>query len=147
MASDFRTVSGDFLAAPQIGAADLAAAAEQGVRLVVNNRPDAEEPGQPASAEIEAAAREAGLAYAHIPIDHRGFSAEHVEALHAAIAAAPGKTLAYCRSGTRSTLLWALMRAKYGDEALEAIADAAAQAGYDVRPVWAPMRTLRDAPR
>jgi uncharacterized protein (TIGR01244 family) len=66
--SDFRRVTDDFTTAPQISIADVAEAARQGFRTVINNRPDDEEPGQPSSAEIEAAARAAGLAYFHIPV-------------------------------------------------------------------------------
>ncbi|MEL7030031.1 MAG: sulfur transferase domain-containing protein, partial [Pseudomonadota bacterium] len=74
MQSQFRTLAPDFAVAPQISQQDVAAAAADGVVLIVNNRPDGEEPGQPAGAEIEAAARAAGVAYAAIPVDHRGFS-------------------------------------------------------------------------
>lgn len=108
---------------------DIAAA---GVTMVVNNRPDGEEPGQPPAAEIEAAARAAGLGYAHIPIAS-GMKPEDVVAMmDAMIEAGEGKLLAFCKSGTRSTFLWALTRQQQG-VAAEEIVSSAAGAGYELR--------------
>ena len=118
--------------AGQIAPADLAAAARQGFAGVVNNRPDDEEYGQPAGADLQAAAEAAGLAYAAIPVDHRGFSREQVTAMAAVLDAAAGPVLAFCRSGTRSANLWALAEASRGGDA-HAIVAAAAAGGYDVR--------------
>ena len=115
----------------QIVPADLSPLADRGIRLLVNNRPDGEEPGQPASAEIEAAARAAGLDYRHIPISG-DFPAIRVEAMAQALEQGP--VLAYCRSGTRSTWLWALARASRGAEP-ERLIRQAAEAGYDLRPL------------
>jgi uncharacterized protein (TIGR01244 family) len=120
------------LVAPrQIRPADLPGIAAQGIRLIVNNRPDGEEPGQPTSAGIEAAARTAGLQYRHIPIAG-GFPAERVEAMAEALESGP--VLAFCRSGTRSTCLWALARSSRGADAATLIRRAA-EAGYDLRPL------------
>jgi uncharacterized protein (TIGR01244 family) len=117
----------------QLQASDLAAAVARGVTMIVNNRPDGEETGQPPAAEIEAAARAAGLQYAHIPISAE-FSADKVAAMSAALAEAEGLALLFCRSGTRSTYLWALARAREG--ALpEALLGNAARAGYNLRPI------------
>ncbi|HEY1605367.1 MAG TPA: TIGR01244 family sulfur transferase [Allosphingosinicella sp.] len=118
-------------ASGQIAPADVAKAAEAGIRTIVNNRPDGEEPGQPTSAEIEAAAKAAGLDYRHIPVAG-GFSQAQVEAMAEALETGPA--LAFCRSGTRSTYLWALARARQG-EAADAILRAAAEAGFDLRPI------------
>jgi uncharacterized protein (TIGR01244 family) len=122
-----------FVARRQLTPADIPALAAAGIRLIVNNRPDGEEPGQPASAEIEAAARAAGLDYRHIPIAG-GFPPERVEAMAQALEQGP--VLAFCRSGTRSTFLWALARAARGAPAEESVA-AAAAAGYDLAPLRA----------
>jgi len=132
--SDFRTLNDTVLASPQITLEDVAIAKAQGVSLIVNNRPEGESADQTPGDAIEAAARAAGMEYLAIPITHAGFSLPQVDALVQALGEADGKVLAYCRSGTRSTLLWALARAKAGD-APEAIAAAAAEAGYDVSPV------------
>lgn len=132
----FRTLDDTILVAGQITPDDIAAAAAQGVTYVINNRPDDEQPGQPAGAEIEAAAKAAGMGYAAIPITHAGFSENQVAAMREALEEAPGKVLAFCRSGTRSTLVWALARARMGDDAATLSAKAKA-AGYDLSPVRA----------
>ena len=132
--SDFRTLTEGVLVAPQIAVDDLEAAAARGVTLVINNRPDGEAEDQPPGATIEAAARAAGLDYRAIPIGGGGFSAPQIEAMAAALDEADGSVLAFCRSGTRSTLLWALARASRG-EAPEALAERAAAAGYDLAPI------------
>ena len=119
--------------APQILPAQIPAIAAAGIATVVNNRPDGEEPGQPASAEIEAAAKAAGLGYRHIPVAG-GFSEGQVGAMADALAAGP--VLAFCKSGTRSTFLWALAEAQGGADADELAAKAAA-AGYDLTPIRA----------
>ena len=120
------------LVAPrQIIPGDLPDLVAQGIRLVVNNRPDGEEPGQPASAEIEAAAHAAGLDYLHVPVAG-GFPPSAVEAMAEALDHGP--VLAFCRSGTRSTFLWALARASRGADA-ETLIRRAAEAGYDLRPL------------
>jgi uncharacterized protein (TIGR01244 family) len=131
----FRTLTDSLLVAPQISLADVAEAKAQGVTLIINNRPDGEEPSAPQGDVIEAAALEAGMAYVAIPVTHAGFSLPQIEAMVAALAkAGEGKTLAYCRSGTRSTLLWALAQAKAGMHPGE-IAARAESAGYDVAPI------------
>ena len=130
-ASLFRQVTEDFWAAPQITPADVALAAELGVALILNNRPDAEEPGQPTGAEIKAAAEAAGLAYAEVPVDRTGLTMEHLDAVDAAREETPGRMLAFCRSGTRSTNLWAFVEARRGAEVDEIVA-AAGNAGYNL---------------
>ncbi len=133
----FRKISDTFLAAPQISISDIAAAKELGVTTIINNRPDGEEPDAPQSAEIEAAAHAAGMNYAAIAVTHAGFSHPQIDAMNTALAKAEGgKVLAYCRSGTRSTLLWALAQAKSGMHPAE-IAARAESAGYDVTPIAA----------
>ncbi|HYG30563.1 MAG TPA: TIGR01244 family sulfur transferase [Allosphingosinicella sp.] len=119
----------------QVAPEDLPAIAAAGITLVVNNRPDGEEAGQPLSAEIEAAARAAGLDYRHIPIAG-GFNMDDVLAMADALDATEGKVLAFCRTGTRSTFLWALARSERG-EAADRIVAAAAAAGYDLAPIRA----------
>lgn len=131
----FRKLSDQVLASPQIDLADVAAAAAQGVTMIVNNRPEGESDDQTPGAEIEAAARAAGLAYVAIPVTHAVFSEGQVKAMAEALAG-EGRVLAYCRSGTRSTLLWALAEASRGSDP-EALAAQAAEAGYDIAPVRA----------
>lgn len=115
--------------APQILPEDVATAAGQGFRTIVNNRPDGESFDQPPGAEIAAACQAAGLNYVAIPIDHSGFNLDQVAAM--ADALAKGPVLAFCRSGTRSCNLWALAAAKAGADPM-AIVEAAGQGGYNV---------------
>jgi uncharacterized protein (TIGR01244 family) len=118
----------------QITPDDIVAAKAQGFTTLVNNRPDGEQPGQPTGAEVEAAARENGLDYVAIPVDHSGFAEWQVTAMADALEQAPGPVLAFCRSGTRSTFLWALARGRLGDDGEELVTKAAA-AGYDISPI------------
>lgn len=124
----------NMLVSGQIAPEDVAALAAEGVAMIVNNRPDGEDPGQPEGAEIETAARAAGIEYRHVPVGSSGLSANQVQAMAEALEASTGQTLAFCRSGTRSTFLWALAKVKAGDNADEIVRKAAA-AGYDLTPI------------
>lgn len=130
----FRQITDTVYASPQIDTTSIAEAKALGVVRIINNRPEGESDDQTPGAAIEAAAREAGMDYVAIPVTHAGFSQGQVDAMQEALEGAEGPVLAYCRSGTRSTLLWALARAKAGDNPA-AIASKAAGAGYDVSPV------------
>lgn len=139
--SQFRKLSDTFYASPQITPQEISEAAAMGVALVVNNRPDGEAPDEPQGAAIEAAARAAGMDYLAIPITPGGFSESQVDQLQQALARASGPVLGYCRSGTRSTLLWSLAQARAGEDP-DTIAEAAEAVGYDVSPVRGAMEQL-----
>lgn len=132
--SDFRRIDDNVLASPQITVGDVAEAKALGVTLIVNNRPDGEAEDQTPGRDIEAAAKAAGMGYVAIPVSHAGFGPGQVEAMRAALDASEGPVLAYCRSGTRSTLLWALAEAKAGKNPT-VIASKAAGGGYDIAPI------------
>lgn len=117
----------------QIQPADVPRLKELGVAMIVNNRPDDEEAGQPSGTEIEAAARAAGIDYRAVPISH-GIGPSDAEAMEEAIDEAQGTILAYCRSGTRAALTWAVARRRQG-ASIEEIAEAASNAGVDLSPV------------
>jgi uncharacterized protein (TIGR01244 family) len=119
----------------QIAPHEVAALAEQhGVTMLVNNRPDGEEPGQPLAGDIEEAAAAAGIAYRFVPII-RGIGPADVEAMQEALGAAGGgKLLAFCRSGTRSALTWALARREEG-VAREEVEQRVSEAGFNVAPI------------
>jgi uncharacterized protein (TIGR01244 family) len=138
----FRKLTNTIYAAPQIGLSEIAEAAALGVTLVINNRPEDESDDQTPGAEIEAAARAAGMDYVAIPVTHSGFSEPQVQAMAAALEGATGGVLAYCRSGTRSTLLWALAEASQGGDP-DALTNMAAKAGYDVSPIRPLMDMLK----
>lgn len=137
----FRALTDRILASPQITVDDVSEAAARGVGLIINNRPEDESADQTPGDAIEAAARSAGIDYVAIPVTHAGFSEGQVKAMAAALASTDKPILAYCRSGTRSTLLWALAESSRG-KSPHALSAAAAQAGYDVTPVRAMMDML-----
>ena len=139
--SDFRKLTDTVFASPQITPAEVEEAARQGFTMIVNNRPDGEEPDQPDSASIESAALQAGLDYRAIPISGGAFGMSDVDEMARALAEASGPVLAFCRSGTRSTFLWSLAQAKAG-LAPDEIAGIASGAGYDVSPIRPTLETL-----
>jgi len=132
--AQFRRVTADFSVSPQIALADVAEAARVGFTLIVNNRPDGESPEQLAGAEIEAAARAGGLDYAYIPVVGRP-TPDQAQAVSRAIAATHGRTLAYCRSGNRSIMAWALGELAAGGHSRQQLISLAAEAGYDLSGV------------
>ena len=118
----------------QIHPDEVQALKELGVTLIVNNRPDNEDVGQPEGEDIEAAAKAAGIDYRHVPIA-RGMGPSDVEAMREAIhSAGDGKLFAFCRSGNRSTLAWAIARSEDGVPR-EELDRCASQAGFDLGPV------------
>jgi uncharacterized protein (TIGR01244 family) len=100
-------IASDVCVAPQLEPAAMAEAARAGFRSVVNNRPDFEGgPSQPTSAQIEAAARAAGLEYRHLPVNGAYQSPEEIAAFAKLLEELPHPVLAFCRSGARSTKLY-----------------------------------------
>jgi uncharacterized protein (TIGR01244 family) len=129
--TDFRHVTDDISVSPQISLADVEAAAAAGFRTLINNRPDGEDPAQPSSHEMEAAAREAGLAYFHIPV-RGGPTPEQVETTRKVLAEAARPVLAFCRSGTRSIITWSLSEAASGARSRDELIGLGRAAGYDL---------------
>jgi uncharacterized protein (TIGR01244 family) len=122
------------LVAGQIQPEDVPALKELGVTLIVNNRPDNEDEGQPEGDDIEAAAKAAGIDYRHVPIA-RGLGPSDVEAMREAMhSAGEGKLFAFCRSGNRSTLAWAVAKSEDG-ASREELERCASEAGFDLGPV------------
>jgi uncharacterized protein (TIGR01244 family) len=119
--------------AGQIRPEEVAGLVERGVTLIVNNRPDCEEPGQPLGLEIQEAASAAGIEYCSIPVI-RGVGPADAQAMNEAISSTDGKVLAFCRSGTRSALAWALAQGERG-LAREAIEQRLAAVGVDPTPI------------
>ncbi len=139
--TDFKQLSDSFWASPQIDTADVERARAEGFTHIVCNRPDDEAPGQPSAADIAAAAESCGMGFTSVPVGSAGFSLPQVDAMQDALDKGGGKVLAYCRSGTRSTLLWALAQAKGGAD-LEDIDRRAAAAGYNTAAIHPTMEML-----
>ncbi len=129
--TQFRPVTPEFAVSPQIAVDDVVTAKGLGFTLLINNRPDGESPDQPASAEIEAAAKSEGLSYAHIPVVGRP-TVDQVAEMSRVLAASNGKGLAYCRSGARSIMTWALGELGAGAKARDELIRLTSAAGYDL---------------
>ena len=122
--------------------ADIEALAQSGVHTIINNRPDGEDPGQLAAAEARRLAETLGVAYHHIPVTAATLSRDDVEAFAATLKGAAAPVVAHCRSGTRSTLLWALARLRDGADPFALVAEAARH-GIDIASLPAIASRLR----
>jgi uncharacterized protein (TIGR01244 family) len=107
MTLPLRQVAADVCVAPQLQPEAMAELARLGFRSVVNNRPDHEDPGQPTSAVMEAAARAAGLEYVHLPVQPSWQTPEEIARFAEVLVELPHPLVAFCRSGTRSGKLYA----------------------------------------
>ncbi|MCV2881483.1 bifunctional protein tyrosine phosphatase family protein/NAD(P)/FAD-dependent oxidoreductase [Actibacterium sp. XHP0104] len=136
---EIRQIAPSFAAAPQITVADVPAIAEAGYKTLICNRPDGEADDQTPAGEIAAAAREAGLEFRFVPIKPGVISDEVIDTFDEALKGCKGPILAYCRTGTRSSTLWALARSKMLSP--EAILNATGQAGYDLSGIRPRMET------
>ncbi len=132
--TQFLKVTDGFSVSPQITLADVAIAAEQGFVLLINNRPDGEDPSQPSSAQMQAAAEAAGLGYVHIPVVG-GPTPDQVEQVRQAIDQTDGPVLGFCRSGTRSIVTWSIGQALSGERSPAELIGLGAGAGYDLSSV------------
>lgn len=98
----------EFCVAPQLTPDTMAALAAAGFKTVINNRPDFEGgPDQPTSEQVRAAAEAAGLVYRHLPVQGGYQSPEEIAAMRAILDEVPTPVLAFCRSGARSSKLFA----------------------------------------
>ena len=129
-------------AAGKLDRKDIEALAEQGVRTIVNNRPDGEDPGQLPAAEARRLAEAHGIAYHHIPVTAASLSKADVDAFAQVLKTAPTPIVAHCRSGTRSTLLWALARMREGADPFALVAEARRH-GIDIAALPAIAARLR----
>jgi sulfide:quinone oxidoreductase len=127
---DIRPLDALLAASPQIALDDLPAIADAGYRSVISNRPDGEEPAQPSAANIRAAAEKAGLAFAHVPVVGGQIGDEDVAAFRRALDDLPKPVFGFCRTGTRTTTLWALSHAAEGRT--DDLISTAKTAGYDL---------------
>lgn len=127
---DIRPLSPAFAVSPQISVEDIPAIVAAGYTTIICNRPDSEVPPSHQAAAIGDAATAAGLQFVIIPVTHHGLNLEMVDSSKAAIDASEGPVLAYCASGTRSSIVWSLSQAK--DLPADEIIAATAAAGYDL---------------
>ena len=129
---NMREITESYSVSPQIDPADMADIAAAGVTLIIDNRPDAEIPPSHHGLVMAEAAKAAGIEFVHLPITHDTMTPDVIATQQAKIAGAEGKVVAYCASGTRSTVIWALGQAGTGDASVDQIIGAAARGGYDL---------------
>ena len=127
---DIRKVTDTFSVSPQIRPEDVRTLAKLGFSTIICNRPDDEEFGQPLYETVAAEAARHGLAVHHLPVTSGMFGPQHVTATEELLAGAQGKVFAYCRSGTRSVMLWAFQ--EVARRPREEVIALAAAAGYDL---------------
>ena len=128
---DLRKIDDTLSVTPQISIEDVEEAARLGFKTIVANRPDGEEPGQPSMADMEEAARKNGLDWVYMPVESGNITDQDVERFAPMLRDAKKPVLAFCRSGTRCTILWALTCARSQTPARE-IMEKARNAGYDI---------------
>jgi sulfide:quinone oxidoreductase len=128
---DLHKLNDDLTVAGQIDPAEIPLLAAQGIRSIICNRPDGEVPGQPPFSAVRQAAAEAGIRTLHLPVVSNAIGEEDVTSFGKALDELPKPILAYCRSGTRSAVLWSLSEAA-GGRSIQDILSKAAQAGYDL---------------
>jgi len=145
MAAELIPLSPGLSVTGRLERADIDALAQAGVRTIVNNRPDGEDPGQLPAAEARQLAEAHGIAYRHIPITAASLTRGDVDAFAEALRDADKPVVAHCRSGTRSTLLWALTRLREGADPLALIAEAARH-GIDIAGLPSVAARLRQMP-
>jgi len=127
---DIRTLTPTYSVSPQIDPTDMAAIAQAGFGTIICNRPNAEIPPSHHDEVMASAAKEAGLEFVILPVTHQSMTPELVAAQADVLAEASGPVLAYCASGTRSTIVWAMGQAK--TMSADDIITTAAAAGYDL---------------
>ena len=137
---DIRKIDDSLSVSPQIAIADLKAIAEAGFRSVISNRPDGEADDQPTAAEIKAAAEAAGLTFAHVPVVGGQISDADIDTFRDTLEALPAPVFGFCRTGTRSTTLWALANAK--TQPVDQLIATAGEAGYDLNGLRSRLETL-----
>lgn len=124
-------ITPDFAVSAQLGPADFQAIARLGFRSVINNRPDGEEEGQLSDRMAAVHAWRAGLRYRYVPARKMDlFTDPVVVGMQNALAELPGPVLAYCKSGMRSTIVWAAATARR--RPVDEVLDMLARAGQDL---------------
>lgn len=130
---DIRKLTDELSVSPQLTPADIDWLKAEGFAAIVCNRPDGEAPDQPDFSALASAAQAAGLKAVHIPVSAPPMPSEAKAAFAEAMSTLPGPVLAYCRTGTRSAMLWALSQT--GKRPAEEILSMAKDAGYDLSPL------------
>ncbi|WP_108839254.1 TIGR01244 family sulfur transferase [Tateyamaria sp. Alg231-49] len=140
---DIRQITPNYFVAPQLDPADMADIAAAGITTIISNRPDEEVPPPLQAEAIEDAARAAGLGFVRLPLTHQTMTPPNVAAQMEHAATAGGPVLAYCASGTRSTVVWCFGQA--GEMATDDILNAARAGGYDLENLRPTLEAIAQA--
>lgn len=127
---DIRQLTPRYFVAPQISPQDMDALKQAGITRILCNRPDEEVPAPMSASAMKAAAEAVGLEFAAQPLTHSTMTDENIARNREIGFEKDGVTLAYCASGTRSAIAWALGQA--GKQSADDIIRAAGSAGYDL---------------
>lgn len=142
---DIRPLTPRYAVSPQISVDDLPAIAEAGITTVICNRPDSEIPAAQQAAAIGAAAKAAGLRFEVLELTHQTMTPQNVTRQRAMIEESEGPVLAYCASGTRCSVIWALGQA--AELGADKVLEATSAAGYQLdglRPTLQQLARMRD---
>lgn len=135
--ANFMRVNDQFSISPQLATGDIESVAAAGFKTIINLRPDGEKPGYPGDAEVAGIAGQHGLDYRHVPIPVKGampdVTPQRIDAFGQALGEVPGPVLAYCGTGRRAVLMWALCSA--GKTGVEEILSCCAAAGHDLSSI------------
>ena len=127
---DIRQITDHYFVSPQISVEDVKTLAEQGFTCVICNRPDGEVPPSHFESEIADAVIAAGLHFVSNPLTHDTMTSEKLSLQRGSLEQSSGKVLAYCASGTRSTVAWMLGHAD--SQSSDTLIETAAKAGYEL---------------
>jgi sulfide:quinone oxidoreductase len=139
----FAVLTPNVTALPQLSADDIPELGKRGYRSIIGNRPEGETPDQPRWTELEAAAAASGMAAVQIPVVASKISEQDVDAFRQALEQLPKPIAVFCRTGTRSTLLWAL--ANQGNLSVDERISIAAKEGMDLEPFRGRLKTSAPA--
>ncbi|MDG2405321.1 MAG: TIGR01244 family sulfur transferase [Paracoccaceae bacterium] len=137
---DMRQLPGDYFVSPQLQPEDAADIAQAGIVRVICNRPDQEVPTNLQADAIGEAVRAAGMEFVILPITHQTMTTDVIAHHTAQVTSASGPVLAYCASGTRSSVIWALGQA--GTLPTDQILASTASAGYDLEGLRSTLDSL-----
>lgn len=139
---DIRAITPVYAVSPQIAPEDLAAIKAAGYTTIINNRPDGEIPPHLQHRQMQAAATVLGLTYVQNTVIGGAMTDANVVAQGAALAAASGPVLAYCASGNRSSVVWALANA--GKMPTDDLIALPAKFGYQLEGLRGQINALAD---
>ncbi len=128
---DIKALTPHLSITPQVMVAELEAVAQMGFKAIICNRPDGEGPDQPSFSEMEQAALAHGLQMRYLPAESGKVRDEDGKAFGELLATLPAPVLAYCRTGMRSTTMWALSQS--GITPLPQILEASQRVGFDMK--------------